>query len=55
MSFYGALCFAFYSVLLFKSDHEGMTFVIFCLWPSSGAHRQILGEIMFPRTKGINI
>ena len=38
MSFYGALCFAFYFILFFKSDHEGMTFVIFRLWPSSGAH-----------------
>jgi hypothetical protein len=38
MSFYNALCFIFFFILFFKSDHEGMTFVIFCLWPSSEAH-----------------
>jgi hypothetical protein len=54
MSFYNALCFTFYFILFFKSDHEGMTFVIFCLWPSSETH-QTLGEMMLQRTKGINI
>jgi hypothetical protein len=38
MSFYNVSCFIFYFILFFKSDHEGMTFVIFCLWPSSEAH-----------------
>jgi hypothetical protein len=38
MSFYNALYFTFYFILFFKSNHEGMTFVIFCLWPSSEAH-----------------
>jgi hypothetical protein len=24
--------------LFYKSDHEGVTFVIFCSWPSSEVH-----------------
>jgi hypothetical protein len=31
-------CFIFYFVLSYKSDHEGMTFVIFCSWSSSEVH-----------------
>jgi hypothetical protein len=36
-------------------DHEGMTFVIFCLWPSSPKFIKSLGEIMLQRTKDIII
>jgi hypothetical protein len=38
MYFYNVLCFIFYFILFFKSDHEGMTFVMFCLRLSSEAH-----------------
>jgi hypothetical protein len=38
MFFYNVSCFIFYFILFFKYDHEGKTFVIFCLWPSSEAH-----------------
>jgi hypothetical protein len=31
-------CFIFYFILFYKSDHEGMTFVIFCLCSSSEVH-----------------
>jgi hypothetical protein len=54
ISFYNVSCFVFYFILFYKTDHEGVTFVMFCSWPSSEAH-QILGEIMLQRTKGIDI
>ena len=38
ISFNNVLCSVFYFILFFKSDHEGMAFMIFCLWPSSEAH-----------------
>jgi hypothetical protein len=38
ISFYNVSCFTFYFILFYKSDHEDMTFVIFCSWPSSEAH-----------------
>jgi hypothetical protein len=41
-------------ILFYRVDHEGKTFVIFCLWSLSEVH-YILREIMLQRTKGINI
>jgi hypothetical protein len=38
ISFYNVLCLIFYFILSYKSDHEGVTFVTFRLWPSSEAH-----------------
>jgi hypothetical protein len=38
ISFYNVSCFIFYFILFYKSDHEGVTFVIFYSWPSSEAH-----------------
>jgi hypothetical protein len=40
--------------LFYRTDHEGKTFVIFCLWSSSEVH-YILREIMLQQTKDINI
>jgi hypothetical protein len=37
ISFYNISCFIFY-LLFYKFDHEGVTFVMFCSWPSSEAH-----------------
>jgi hypothetical protein len=54
ISFYNVSCFIFYFILFYKSDHEGVTFVIFYSWPSFEAHYN-LGEIMLQWTKGINI
>jgi hypothetical protein len=31
ISFYNVSCFIFYFILVYKSDHEGVTFVIFLL------------------------
>jgi hypothetical protein len=31
-SLFNISCFIFYFILFYKSDHEGMTFVIFCSW-----------------------
>jgi hypothetical protein len=31
ISFYNVSCFIFYFILFYKSDHEGVTFVIFLL------------------------
>jgi hypothetical protein len=42
------------STLSYRTDHEGKTFVIFCLWSSSEVH-YILREIMLQQTEGINI
>jgi hypothetical protein len=38
ISFYNVSCFVFYFILFYKTDHEGVTFVMFCSWPSSEAH-----------------
>jgi hypothetical protein len=54
ISFLHVLYFIFHLSLFHNSSHEGMTFVIFCSWPSSEVH-YILGEIMLQWTKGINI
>jgi hypothetical protein len=37
-SFSNVLYFIFHFTLFYKSDHEGVTFVIFCSWPSSEVH-----------------
>jgi hypothetical protein len=37
-SFSNVSYFIFYFILFCKSDHEGVTFVIFCSWSSSEAH-----------------
>jgi hypothetical protein len=54
ISFYNVSCFIFYFILFYKSDHEGMTFVIFLLM-AFVRRSLILGEIMLQRTKGIDI
>jgi hypothetical protein len=38
ISFSNVSYFLFHSSLSYKSDHEGVTFVIFCLWLSSEVH-----------------
>jgi hypothetical protein len=54
ISFYNVSCFTFYFILFYKSDHEGMTFVIFLLMAFFRSSL-ILREIMLERTKGIVI
>jgi hypothetical protein len=36
--FYNVSCFVFYFILFYKTHQEGVTFVMFCSWPSSEAH-----------------
>jgi hypothetical protein len=38
ISLYNVSFFIFYFILFYKSDHEGVTFVVICSWPSSEAH-----------------
>jgi hypothetical protein len=38
ISLFSTPCFIFYFILFYESDHEGMTFVIFCSWSSSEVH-----------------
>jgi hypothetical protein len=35
ISFFNILYFIFHVTLYYKFDHEGVTFVKFCSWPSS--------------------
>jgi hypothetical protein len=37
-SFSNVSCFIFYFILFCKSDHEGVTFMIFYSWSSSEVH-----------------
>jgi hypothetical protein len=38
ISFFDVLYFIYHVALYYKSVHEGVTFVIFCSWPSSEVH-----------------
>jgi hypothetical protein len=38
ISFFDVLYFIFHVALYYKSDHEGVIFVIFFSWPSSEVH-----------------